>query len=56
MGVWYDFVFDNNYKVDAKEAEGRIRSKYPHLLRENETIELAFKDRGGKGRDKEYFT
>ena len=56
MGVWYDFVFDNNYKVDAKEAEGRMRSKYPHLLHENETIELAFKDRGGKGRDKEYFT
>ena len=56
MGVWYDFVFDNNYKVDAKEAEGRMRSKYPLLLHENETIELAFKDRGGKGRDKEYFT
>ena len=56
MGVWYDFVFDNTYKVDAKEAEDRMRSKYPHLLHENETIELAFKDRGGKGRDKEYFT
>ena len=27
-----------------------------HLLHANETIELAFKDRGGKGRDKEYFT
>lgn len=27
-----------------------------HLLHENETIELAFKDRGGKGRDKEIFT
>jgi hypothetical protein len=56
MGVWFDFVFDNAYKVDAKAAEDSIRSKYPHLLHENETIELAFKDRGGKGRDKEYFT
>lgn len=56
MGVWYDFVFDNTYKVDAKEAEDRMRSKYPILLHEKETIELAFKDRGGKGRDKEYFT
>lgn len=55
-GVWYDFVFDNAYKVDAKEAESRMRSKYPHLLNEKETIDLAFKDRGGKGRDKEYFT
>ena len=56
MGVWFDFIFDNAYKVDAKEAEDRMRSKYPHLLHENETVELAFKDRGGKGRDKEYFT
>eukprot|EP00934_Nitzschia_sp_Nitz4_P001229 Nitzschia sp. Nitz4//scaffold122_size67431//29226//31869//NITZ4_006084-RA/size67431-augustus-gene-0.56-mRNA-1//-1//CDS//3329534400//1229//frame0 len=56
MGVWYDFVFDNAYKVDAQEAESKLRSKYPHLLHANETVELAFKDRGGKGRDKEYFT
>lgn len=84
MGVWYDFVFDNAYKVDASEAESAIRKKYrelivalfvqcdvrisgsihvcPHfpfaanLLHQSETVELAFKDRGGKGRDKEYFT
>jgi hypothetical protein len=55
-GVWYDFVFDNAYQVDAKDAEDKIRTKYPMLLHEAETIELAFKDRGGKGRDKEYFT
>ena len=51
-----DFIFDNTYQVDAKEAEDSVRSKYPKLLHEAETIELAFKDRGGKGRDKEYFT
>ena len=56
MGVWFDFIFDNAYSVDAKEAEQRMRQKYPLLLHEKETVILAFKDRGGKGRDKEYFT
>jgi hypothetical protein len=56
MGVWYDFIFDNTYAVDAAEAEKSIRVKYPHLLHATEKVELAFKDRGGKGRDKEYFT
>jgi hypothetical protein len=55
-GAWFDFIFDNAYQVDAKEAEDKMRSKYPHLLHEAETVELAFRDRGGKGRDKEYFT
>jgi hypothetical protein len=54
--TWYDFVFDNAYQVDAVESEKSIREKYPDLLHETERIELAFKDRGGKGRDKEYFT
>lgn len=57
MGVWYDFIFDNTYAVDASEAEKKIRAKYPHLLHATkETVELAFTDRGGLGRDKEYFT
>jgi hypothetical protein len=56
MTVWYDFVFDNAYQTDAAETEKNIRQKYPKLLHANEKIELAFKDRGGKGRDKEYFT
>jgi Bacterial PH domain len=56
MSVWYDFVFGNAYSVDAAEAEKSIRTKYPHLLNPTERIELAFKDRGGKGRDKDYFT
>jgi hypothetical protein len=54
--TWYDFVFDNGYQVDASEAEQKLREKYPLLLHADERIELAFKDRGGKGRDKEYFT
>lgn len=51
-----DFIFDNAYSVDAKKAEASARSKYPLLLHKDEKIELAFKDRGGKGRDKKYFT
>lgn len=53
---WYDFIFDNAYQVDASEAEATLRQKYPLLLHDQESLELAFKDRGGKGRDKEYFT
>lgn len=56
MGVWFDFIFDNAYAVDAKEAEESMRRKYPLLLHKDESVILAFKDRGGKGRDKEYFT
>jgi hypothetical protein len=56
MGGWFDFVFDNAYQVDAQKAEQKVRSKYPLLLHKDEKIELAFTDRGGKGRDKEYFT
>jgi hypothetical protein len=56
MGVLYDFIFDNAYQVDAGEAERNVRVKYPLLLHQEERVELAFKDRGGKGRDKEYFT
>ena len=53
---WFDFIFDIAYKEDAEDAESRIREKYPLLLHENEKILLAFKGRGGKGRDKDYFT
>jgi len=51
-----DFIFDNAYAVDATEAEEKARAKYPLLFHKDEKIELAFKDRGGKGRDKKYFT
>lgn len=56
MGVLYDFIFDNAYAQDAREVEAAVRDKYPHLLHKDESIVLAFRDRGGKGRDKEYFT
>jgi hypothetical protein len=56
MGVWYDFIFDNAYQLDAASVEASVRSKYPLLLHKDEQLVLAFKDRGGKGRDKEYFT
>lgn len=55
MGI-YDVIFDNAYKEDADDAESRIREKYPFLLNETEKILLAFKGRGGTGRDKDYFT
>jgi len=53
---WWDVVFDNAYKMDCKEAEEQQRLKYPLLLHKDEKIEMAFKNRGGKGRDKEFFT
>jgi len=56
MHKYLDFIFDNAYKEDAKDAESRIRQKYPLLLHEDERVELAFKNRGGMGRDKEFFT
>ena len=56
MHPWGDFIFDNAYAVDAKEAEKSQREKYPKLLHKDEKILFAWKDRGGKGRDKNYFT
>lgn len=53
---WFDFIFDNAYQVDAQEAERKMRTKYPLLLGDEESLELCFTDRGGKGRDKEFFT
>lgn len=56
MGKWGDFVFDNAHGVDAAEAEKKQREKYPKLLHKDEKILFAWKDRGGMGRDKNYFT
>jgi len=56
MRKYFDFIFGNAYEIDAKEAESRLREKYPLLLHDDERIEVAFKDRGGMGRDKQYFT
>ena len=43
-------------QIDARDAENELRSQFPKLLHRNETIELAFRDKNGKGRDSEYFT
>ena len=56
MGSCMDYVFRNAYPEDAADAEQRIREKYPLLLHQDETIKLAYRDRAGKGRDKNYFT
>ena len=34
--------------VDHTEEEARIRREHPNLLHENERIELAFRNKGGK--------
>jgi hypothetical protein len=54
--LYYHTTSYSYTQVDASEAESKMRAKYPLLLHAHETIELAFTDRGGKGRDKEYFT
>jgi hypothetical protein len=48
--------WERSVGLDAEKAEEEVRSNTPKLLFEDEKIELAFRDRGGKGRDKEYFT
>jgi len=48
--------FNGAYQQESKEAESKVRQKYPLLLHQDEEILLAFKDRGGIGRDKHYFT
>ena len=54
--AFLDFIWDNAYATDANEAEASTRKKYPLLLGAKEKILLAFKDRGGMGRDKSFFT
>jgi hypothetical protein len=53
---FYDFICDNAHATDSAEAEKSMRQKYPLLLGAKEKVVLAFKDRGGMGRDKSYFT
>jgi hypothetical protein len=50
------FGSNKSTAMDPKELEKEVRSKHPKLFSEGETLELAFRDRGGKGRDSEYFT
>jgi Bacterial PH domain len=50
------FIGNNAFQIEASTAEAAVREKYPLLLEATEKIELAFKGRGGMGRDKSYFT
>jgi len=51
-----DFIFSNSHAQDAEETDRELREKYPALLHSSEKVLLAFRDRGGKGRDREFFT
>lgn len=55
MGI-IDYVGNNSAPIDAVECETKLRSKTPKLLLPNERIILAFKGRGGAGRDKTMLT
>ena len=50
------FKFNKSTTIDPRKAEDELRKRCPKLLHESETLELCFRDRGGKGRDSEYFT
>jgi hypothetical protein len=56
MSITAAFVGNNSFQVDAAEAQAKIREKYPLLLHEKESVELAFTGRGGAGRDKSFLT
>jgi hypothetical protein len=52
----FAYVGDNAAAIDPTEYETSLREKDPRLLQHDEHIILAFKGRGGKGRDHEIFT
>ncbi|KAL3823901.1 hypothetical protein ACHAXA_005483 [Cyclostephanos tholiformis] len=55
MGI-IDYVGDNSVQIDAIEYEKKLRLNDPKLLLNDERIILAFKGRGGSGRDKRLLT
>lgn len=50
------YLGDNAAQTDATEYETKLRTTHPRLLLPLETIVLAFRGRGGKGRDFNLFT
>jgi len=50
------FISNNATEVDPKEREASLREKVPELLAADEHVILAFKARGGKGRDSSCMT
>jgi len=51
-----DFIGSNYCEEPAADRESSFRSKVPELLKPNESVVLAYKSRGGKGRDAVAFT
>jgi hypothetical protein len=52
----FSYFSDNAIECDASERETVLREKVPDLLLADERVLLAYKDRGGKGRDSSFFT
>jgi len=50
------YLGDNAAQTDATDCETQLRKTYPRLLLPHESILLAFRGRGGKGRDFNLFT
>ena len=51
-----NYIGNNAAQIDAKEYEQTIRQDDPQLLQHDEHLVLAFKGRGGSGRDHYMFT
>ena len=56
MGKLMAYLGGDAAQVDAKEFAARITDECPQLLQRDESIILAFVDKGGKGRDDFFFT
>jgi hypothetical protein len=56
MSTIVAYVSNNSAPVDTAEAQSKLQENCPKLLQPGERVELAFKARGGKGRDDSFFT
>lgn len=51
-----NYISDASAPTDAIAGEKLLRESVPKLLQEDEHVEMAFKGRGGSGRDEDFFT
>lgn len=56
MSAVIAFIGDNSIQIEASEGYEFLKKEDPKLLLPEETVILAFQDRGGRGRDSSYFT
>lgn len=56
MSTIIAFVSDNSKPMEAEEMREKLNKDCPRLLQPGERVLLAFKDRGGKGRDDSAWT